>query len=170
MTERHDKKAQFEQGRKRSRLPWVVAALVALTAAGLVGWKFTDGGGRYPLVSASGGQVSIPLEEVSDGRAHFFSYAGGETRVDFFLLQSGDGTIRAALDTCDVCYRERKGYRQEGEYMVCNNCNQKFRSDMINVVKGGCNPAPLERTVEGGKVVIAAAELDRGVRYFAAGK
>ena len=30
--------------------------------------------------------------------------------------------------------------------MVCNNCGQKFSSDLINEIKGGCNPAPLERT------------------------
>jgi uncharacterized membrane protein len=50
--------------------------------------------------------------------------------------------------------------------MVCNNCGMKFRSDMINEVQGGCNPAPIQRSVADGKIVIAAAELEQGGKYF----
>ena len=32
--------------------------------------------------------------------------------------------------------------------MVCNNCGQRFPSNLINEVRGGCNPSPLERTIE----------------------
>jgi uncharacterized membrane protein len=74
--------------------------------------------------------------------------------------------IRAAFDTCDVCYPEKKGYRQEGDFMVCNNCDQKFRTDLINVVKGGCNPAPLQRELQGDQVVIRLAALEEGSWYF----
>ena len=30
--------------------------------------------------------------------------------------------------------------------MVCNNCGKVFPSDQINVVTGGCNPIPLDKT------------------------
>jgi uncharacterized membrane protein len=50
--------------------------------------------------------------------------------------------------------------------MVCNNCDQRFRTDRINEVKGGCNPAPLERTVAGDRVVIAEADIAKGAWYF----
>ena len=36
----------------------------------------------------------------------------------------------------------------------------------INEVRGGCNPAPLERTIEGSKLVIAIADVLTGTRYF----
>jgi uncharacterized membrane protein len=169
MTERQEKRTQFEQGKKRGFLPWiaVAVAVVAATAA-VAGWTAVGGGkgGKYPLVSAEGGRIVIPLSRVSDGQAHFFSYQSAAGSVDFFVLRSHDGVIRAALDTCDVCYQAKKGYRQEGDFMVCNNCDQKFRSDMINEVKGGCNPAPLARAVEGERIVIAAAELEQGAKYF----
>jgi uncharacterized membrane protein len=170
MSERQEKRAQFEQTKKRGVLPWIVAAVaVVAVAAGVVGWTAAGGGkgGKYPLVRAEEGRIAIPLAQVSDGKAHFFSYRSGVTSVDFFVLKSHDGVIRAALDTCDVCYQAQKGYRQEGDVMVCNSCDQKFSSDRINEVKGGCNPAPLGRSVEGDRVVIAAAELESGVRYFA---
>jgi uncharacterized membrane protein len=74
--------------------------------------------------------------------------------------------MRAAFDACDVCYREKKGYRQEGMFMVCNNCDQRFRTDLVNEVKGGCNPAPLERRVEGNEIVIRTADIAKGGWYF----
>ena len=117
-------------------------------------------------MQAVNGQISIPLADVSDGKARFFTYRSGGTEVKFFVLKSRDGIVRAALDTCDVCYRDKKGYRQEGDFMICNNCDQQFRSDRINEISGGCNPVPLQRTVAGDRLIIPEAELAGGVRYF----
>lgn len=169
MSERQEKKAQFQQEKKRGLFPLIIAGLVVLAAAGIIGWKAVGGGsvgGRYQMVTAENGVIAIPAAQVSDGKAHFFSYRSGDASVDFFLLKSHDGVIRVAFDACDVCYQAKKGYRQEGDVMVCNNCNQQFRSDLINEVKGGCNPAPLQRSVADGRIVIAAADLATGVRYF----
>ncbi len=82
------------------------------------------------------------------------------------MVKSHDGVIRSAFDTCDVCYKALKGYRQEGNEMVCNNCDMRFKTDKINVVKGGCNPAPLQRQKAGDKIVIAAADIEKGGWYF----
>ncbi len=81
-------------------------------------------------------------------------------------MKSSDGVMRAAFDACDVCFREKKGYRQEGDVMVCNNCGQRFPSTKINVLKGGCNPAPLGRTVQGDSLVINASDIEQGGWYF----
>jgi len=167
MNERQEKRAQFQQEKKRGFIPLVIAALVVLTAAGVVGWKAVSAGGDgYPQVAAEGGVVSIPVAELNDGRAHFYAFRSGDTAINFFLLRSRDGVVRAAFDACDVCYHAKKGYRQEGDLMVCNNCNMQFRSDLINEVKGGCNPAPLQRTEADGRIVIAAADLATGARFF----
>jgi uncharacterized membrane protein len=168
MSERQEKRAQFQQEKKRGLLPLIVAILVVLAAAGVIGWKAVggSGGGAYPMVTAEGGAVTIPVTKVSDGKAHFFSYRSGDAQVNFFVLKSHDGMIRAAFDACDVCYQAKQGYRQEGDVMICNNCNQQFRSDLINEVKGGCNPAPIQRSVADGKIVIAAADLAQGTKYF----
>lgn len=167
MTDRQEKKTQFESKKKKKPVVLLVLTLAVVAVAGVVGWIATGGDNeKYPLVSNVQGELAIPLRQVDDGKAHFFSYQSGETTVDFFVLKSDDGVVRAALDTCDVCYRDRKGYRQEGDFMVCNNCNQKFRSDMINEIKGGCNPAPVGRNIVDGKVIIAEADLVNGARFF----
>ena len=106
------------------------------------------------------------VSDVNDGDAHYYSYNSNGIDIRYFVLKSSDGTIRAAFDTCDVCYKALKGYRQEGNEMVCNNCDMRFRTDKINVVKGGCNPAPLKRQQVGDQIVIAAADIEKGAWYF----
>ncbi|KIH76721.1 hypothetical protein GFER_10360 [Geoalkalibacter ferrihydriticus DSM 17813] len=145
----------------------MVAALVLVVVVAVGAWGLLGGGsGGYPVVAAQNGMVSIPEAQVSDGQAHFFSYREGDATINFFVLKSNDGVIRAAFDACDVCYRDKLGYRQDGDSMVCIACNQSFASDQINVLKGGCNPAPLNRVVRDGQVLIAEADIKAGSGYF----
>jgi uncharacterized membrane protein len=81
-------------------------------------------------------------------------------------MRSSDGVYRAAFDACDVCFRANRGYRQEGDRSVCNQCGQTFPSTKINEIKGGCNPAPLARKVEGQYLVIQKADMAAGKGYF----
>jgi uncharacterized membrane protein len=111
-------------------------------------------------------EVRIPISSVDDGQAHFYSYNSNGVNIRYFVLKSSDGVIRSAFDTCDVCYDAKKGYRQEGDDMVCNNCGQRFASIRINEEKGGCNPAPLDRTVDGSDLVINVNDLNSGRWYF----
>lgn len=123
-------------------------------------------GGRFKSISPEEGTLKIPLEKIDDGKAHFFRVISADKiAVDFFVLKSKDGVFRAAIDACDVCYRAGKGYFQEGDYMVCANCGQKFLSNRINVIKGGCNPAPLERKVEGDMLLIHMADINKNSWY-----
>jgi uncharacterized membrane protein len=50
--------------------------------------------------------------------------------------------------------------------MICNNCGRQFPSVKINEVRGGCNPAPLKRTVEGSDLVIRSSDIIEGGHYF----
>ncbi|BDQ33948.1 DUF2318 domain-containing protein [Pseudodesulfovibrio portus] len=139
-----------------------VLLVVGVAVNGQAFWGF----GQYDRVEPVNGVVTIPVGDVSDGRAHYFSYDHDGREVKFFLLKSSDGVIRAAFDACDVCFGEKKGYSQDGDFMICNNCGQRFHSARINVVKGGCNPSPLDRAVEGNDVVLKARDIAAGSRYF----
>jgi uncharacterized membrane protein len=151
--------------------PWTAAIIAAgVVLVGLiyvVATREVGAGTVASAVAAVGSDVRLDVAQFDDGQAHFYRHtnaAGKEIR--FFVLRSSDGVIRAAFDTCDVCYRARRGYRQVGDTMVCNNCDQVFRSVDINVLQGGCNPVPLDRIVQNGQVVLTAAALDAGVFYF----
>ncbi|WP_277656938.1 DUF2318 domain-containing protein [Seleniivibrio woodruffii] len=122
--------------------------------------------GRYAELKAQNGVVTIPESEVSDTNAHYYYVNVDGKDIKFFLVRGSDGEVRAAFDACDVCYPEKKGYNQEGNVMVCNNCGQKFATDRINEVKGGCNPSPLNRTSDGKQVVIKIDDIRTGSMYF----
>ena len=127
----------------------------------------TDGHEPYPLVEADEqGVVRLPLETFDDQLAHYYTYLHGEQSIEFFVLMSDDGVIRAAFNACDVCFRSQKGYSQDGQIMVCNNCGSRFPADQINVVRGGCNPSPLERAIEDEHLVIRVDDILLGADYF----
>ena len=135
------------------------AVLVGTAMAGL--W-----GDKVKTLAPAKGRLEIPLASINDGKAHYFKVQASDgVMVTFFVLKSNDGVIRAAIDACDVCYRAGKGYEQNGDEMVCLNCGMRFASARINEVKGGCNPAPLTRTIEGDKLVIDMADIDQNSWY-----
>jgi len=170
---REGKRAQFAQeaeGRS-NRNTIKILALVAVALVAVVVYVVAGAGGERAAAVAgglkvAGGEVSLPVSELS-ARARFYEYkaASGKT-VRFFAMKSSDGVYRAALDACDVCFAAKKGYRQDGDDMVCNNCGNHFHSAQINEVKGGCNPVGLERKVAGDRLSLSAKELEEGASYF----
>ena len=122
--------------------------------------------GAHKKVKSVDGSIKIPLAQVSDGKAHHFQYVTDISTIKFFVLKSKDGVIRAAFDACDVCFPAKKGYTQDGEFMICNNCGRRFHASRINVVEGGCNPAPLKRQVVDQHLVIAVKDVIPGSRFF----
>jgi uncharacterized membrane protein len=110
--------------------------------------------------------ITYPVTMFSDGKARHFEYKTGDISIRYFILKSSDGVIRAAFDACDVCWPANKGYFQAGDTMVCRNCGRRFASVLVNEVKGGCNPAPLNRSVQGDNLVIQIDDLHEGKQYF----
>lgn len=173
---RERKKAEFsEPAQRKSKSTFILLAVLLVLA----------GAGIYLVVSSSNDNPSatavapnpastapesrdirISLSELG-GTAKFFDYKLSDNRpVRFFVLKSSDGVYRAALDACDTCYHAKKGYHQEGDDMICNNCGLHFHSAKINEVHGGCNPIGLPRTIEGNQLVIKASELESRGGYF----
>jgi len=107
------------------------------------------------------GELRIPVADVSDGKAHFFKVKAGDgTMVTFFVLKSRDGVTRAAINACDECYRAGKGYVQDGDFMVCEQCGRRFASDKINVIAGGCNPVGVDRKIQADQLVIDMKDIN----------
>ncbi len=133
---------------------------------GLLVSAATQGHDPYPLVVAENGAVRLPISTFDDYKAHHYTYMHEGRPIEFFVLKSKDGIVRAAFNACDVCFGSKKGYTQDGDYMVCNNCGRRFPADQINVVQGGCNPSPLTRVVDGDTLVIQVEDIIAGLVYF----
>lgn len=114
--------------------------------------------------------ATYPASQFDNGKARHYQHKTGDgVTIRYFIMKSSDGVIRTAFDACDVCWREGKGYVQQDDVMLCRNCGRRFPSTKINVVTGGCNPGPLTRNMEGGKVVIKVEHILEGRKYFAIG-
>ena len=172
MEKRQAKKDVVLGSEKKGRLPLIVAGLCAVLIVGGGIYLATDNRSETPAGAASVStgnsltQVSLPVALFEDGKARHFQHVAGDLKIKYFVLKSADGVIRAAYDACDVCWPAGKGYYQEGDDMVCRNCGRRFASVLVNEVKGGCNPAPLNRKIENGKVIIAVEDILDGRQYF----
>jgi len=170
---RAQKRAIILETNKKRRLPWVVAGMVAILVLGAGILFATQKTERQAVADHPSGAeitettVAYPVESFGDGKArHFRHKADDGITISYFILKSSDGVIRAAFDACDVCWPAGKGYEQSGDVMVCRNCGRQFASIRVNEVKGGCNPAPLERKIEGDKVVLLVKDILSGKKYF----
>ena len=115
-------------------------------------------------LTASGGVVRIPLDSVSDGSLHRFSYNSGGSFVRFIVIRTGD-RYATALDACDICGTQ--GYYQSGPEIFCRNCAAAIFTPTIGVT-GGCNPVPLPSVESGPDLLIEVADLLPGASRFAA--
>ena len=147
----------------------LLAGLAAIAHAGwlddIFGRNAADTARAAGIVETSDA-VKIPLKALDSGKALFLRQELEGRQIHYFAMKSSDGAYRAAFDACDVCYRANRGYRQKGDSMVCSNCGQTFPSARIGEVKGGCNPHPLARKVEGQYLVIRKTDIAAGKDYF----
>lgn len=178
--QRESKRVQFAAGgREKKNRKFLVA--IGITVAAIAGALVVNG-----LVRGSDGGTSatkarveqktrslvenrivVPIADFNDGKAKFLEYTTADNKtMRFFVIKSSDGEYRAALDACDVCYRDKKGYSQQGDDMVCKKCGRHFPSNLVNEVTGGCNPIGLPRTIEGGNLIVQASELESRKTYF----
>ena len=171
-TKRAAKKEAVLGTETKNRTPmFVVLGAVALLVGGGIWMTMDKGSPTEPVAgSTSTAQtataVSLPASLFDDGKARHFEHVDGDFTIRYFVIKSSDGIIRAAYDACDVCWPAGKGYYQDGDYMVCRNCGRRFASVLVNEVKGGCNPAPLNRSVDDGKLVIQVKDILAGKPYF----
>lgn len=175
---REQKRTQFSESPKKKNKTTPVFIAVAVVLVAIIAYRLIYTSSDKPATTAvatdagagSGAapisDIKIPISDLS-AQAKFFDYKLADNKqMRFFVLKSSDGVYRAALDACDTCYHARKGYHQEGDDMVCNNCGLHFHSAMVNEVHGGCNPVGLPRTVEGDSLVIKASDLESRKQYF----
>jgi uncharacterized membrane protein len=159
----------LEAGKKENMKSMITVIGIAVVVTGLLFFLYKDNNNasdqKYqPKMQNS--RYIFDARVFDDGVARHFQHRTGDIVINYFVLKSSDGIIRAAYDACDVCWREGKGYYQDGDDMVCRNCGRKFPSVLVNEVKGGCNPAPLKRQVTNGKVVISIKDILQGRQYF----
>ena len=138
----------------------VIIALILIIKVGFDGKETT---------ASSGGDLIISKSEVT-GKATFYPYNSGSTKMEVLAVKTTDGTIRTAFNTCQVCYDSGRGYyKLDGDVLVCQNCGNRFQADQVELEKGGCNPVPIfkeNKTDDGKNIVIAKDFMEKNKALF----
>ena len=146
-----------------------IAAVLSALILAVLGTSFvrTEAGRRLTpaqSIPASGGEIRIPLAQVSDGHLHRFTAEVSGHAARFLVIRSSAG-IRTAFDACQICGTE--GYNEVGSNVVCLHCDANMNIPTIGK-GGGCNPMPLPSRVDGDAVVVRTADLAAEAGQFPA--
>lgn len=184
------KQQQKVQQKKKSNLPLMITALAVVCAAVIAaavtrGEKTGNADTASQEVAAdnasssakeavqvigAGESLVIPVSEVT-GTAQFYPVEVDGTAMEIIAVKASDGTIRTAFNTCQVCYSSGRGYYvQNGDYLVCQNCRNRFTADQVEISAGGCNPYPIfeqNKTVTEEAIEISYDFLQEAEKIFA---
>jgi FTR1 family protein len=150
---------EYEYRRQRR---WSVrAAILYMVIVLMLGAEFVyaramDAPSPAQSLTGENGEVHIPLSDLTDSSLHFYTGSVDRTTVRFMVIHRTNGDYVAALDACQIC--GSKGYKQEGQNVICKNCGAVIYIPSIGD-KGGCNPIPVKSRVEGGEVIVNLTDL-----------
>ena len=143
---------KFKQERRWKSL--VVA--VCLTVLALLGGNYVGSElpARPPVeeIEPVEGKVKIPIQMIPPGQMKMFKIQ--ETR--FFLFRQDEDDFAVNLDACLIC--GEYGYYQRGKELICRNCDAPINVESLNI-GGGCNPIPVDFSLERGKIKIDVKNL-----------
>jgi high-affinity iron transporter len=166
---RLEKAGSRRQG--RARVLGATLGLIIVAALGL-GFVYTQPPAALSAATAvevgGDGSVRIPLSTFQGTKLHRFQATVDGHPVRFIALPvepvEKGGRIATAFDACVIC--GPRGYYQEGPNVTCLHCGSAVYPPSIGQ-PGGCNPVPLASRVDGGNLVLTAADLSAGAHLFA---
>jgi len=142
--------------------------LATVLALGTI--TYTTSQGQYrpepqPVTAHADGMVHIAADALQPGQLNLYTYASANVNVPFLVIKRDEDDFAVALNACGIC--PARGYHQEGDVLVCDNCNAPINLDTVGM-PGGCNPVPLAASLANGEVLIGASDLDAAQGRFAA--
>ena len=103
------------------------------------------------------GDLVIYADRLSSDQVSFIRISD-DSRIELLARLGDDGTVKAALGTCQSCNGSPGAYyTQEGNELKCNNCGLTFPISVLDSPGGGCHPIMLSEKImryEGNDLVI----------------
>lgn len=154
---------------QRKLLP-VMAVLVATVAVTVTLMPKNAADGAPPVFSDQADSDLLLSREEIGSEASYFDYDVDGTTVQVLAVLASDGTIRLALNTCQVCSGSPYAYFvQDGDWFICQNCKNRFASTEVGIISGGCNPVPITEDVyseQDGIITIPSDFLEDSAALF----
>jgi uncharacterized membrane protein len=163
--ERRKRVAAFYRLRNWQAVLVIVTLAIALPL-GMVSYAQGQSGYRpdaQAVTRHNDGMIHLPATTLAPDQLNLYVYPGPQVDVSFMVIKRAENDFAVALNACGIC--PPLGFHQEGEVLVCNNCNAPINMDTVGM-PGGCNPIPLAASLAGGEVVIAASDLDAAQARF----
>jgi len=114
--------------------------------------------------------LQIQKADISENAVYYPITIDG-VAMEVIAVRVQDGTVRTAMNTCQVCFSSGKGYFvQEQTVLVCQNCKKRFRMSQVGVASGGCNPLPIsseDRTETENTITISKNYIGQYKEMFA---
>lgn len=155
------------------RIRPVHAVLLVLLAFGALygaDWLFEGGLRRsdYERVApGADGLLAIDVSAMGNGQVRFFRFLNTSNQeVKFFVGRDVGGIVQVGFDASEVCAKRKRGFRADGEWMVCRTCDKSFRLSETNSNPGGCAPVALAHRLVGTQLVLAESDILAGWRLF----
>jgi uncharacterized membrane protein len=144
-------------------LLFVAGVLVAdLAIEGRLG-----GGGFERVTPGADGTMVLDVADLKPQQVRFYRFLNrGNQEVKFFVGRDAEGAVQVAFDANEICFKGKRGYRHEGEWLVCNKCDKSFRLAEVNAGGGGCKPVPIAHRLEGDRLILAESNVLQGWRLF----
>jgi len=171
------KNTQEKKKKGNGSMLLIVAALLLGAIAAFLAFSNNDSKpddnvaqGQNIAPITNGGDLIINAKDIAE-EARFYPYQAGAIYMEVFAVKASDGTIRTALNTCQICYDSGYGYyKQFGNKVICQNCGNEFGVDDIEKIRGGCNPVPVTsefKKIDGDNIAISEQFLSDNKGYFA---
>ena len=146
-TVRDQKRAQFEQPKRGMSLHLVLAGVALVAVIAVAAFVMSNRGGAETATATARrrrrrADVTIPVAEVADGQAHFYSYDAGGTTVKYFVLTEPDGEVPRRPRRLRRLLPQKKGYQPGGRHHGVQQLRQQFDATQINVVTRRLQPHP----------------------------
>lgn len=149
--------------------PWHgIVLVVAFFAVFVLADRHLDGGSRYERVGPDDdGQVRIGVGDLEAGDIRFYRFLNyGNQEVKFFVGRDREGAIQVAFDANQICFKRKRGFEADDDWLICRVCEKAFRLSGVNDGGTGCSPIPVAHRVEGDELVLAEADVLEGWRLF----
>ena len=146
--------------------------LVLLCVAGVLvadlAYEGRLGGEQFERVTPGpDGRMEIDLSGLAPRQVRFYRFLNRSNQeVKFFVGRDAEGAVQVAFDANEICFKTKRGYRPEGDWLICNKCDKSFRLAEVNAGGGGCKPVPLAHRLEGDRLLLAEADVLQGWRFF----
>ena len=166
------KNTQKIPARKANSKMWVLAvlAMVIMAIGAFTTTSFGGSNDKSTTPAVTGEGVKIIKSDITS-TVKFYPIEIDKVKMEVIAVKASDGTIRTALNTCQICYQSGRGYyKQEGNEVICQNCKNRFKLDQIEKVRGGCNPVPIlkaEKTEDEKTIFISKEVLAKYKQLFA---